>query len=184
MQVETLALPGLLRVVPPRHGDARGWFTETWRRDRFAEAGIVDDFVQDNLSFSASPGTVRGLHFQRPPFAQSKLVRALTGRILDVVVDLRASSPTFGRHAAVELDAAVGDALYVPAGFAHGFCTLAPECLVAYRCGAVYALEAEGGLLWNDPALGIAWPVALEAAILSEKDRLWPTLAALGPVFP
>lgn len=182
--MDTTLIPGLVVATPVRHGDARGFFMETWRRDVFALAGIADDFVQDNQSFSAQVGTVRGLHFQRVPHAQSKLVRVLQGRILDVVVDLRRSSPAFGQHVAVELDADSGTSLYVPQGCAHGFCTLTTDCLVSYKCGAYYAGAAEGGLLWNDPALGIVWPVTGQAAVLSDKDRLWPTLAALEPVFP
>ncbi len=183
MRFEHAALPGIVLMHPARHGDARGAFLETWRADRFAEAGIAADFVQDNQSWSAQAGTVRGLHFQRAPRAQAKLVRAVTGRILDVVVDLRQASPTFGRHLAVELDAAVGTEIFVPEGFAHGFCTLTDDCIVAYRCSDYYAPEAEGGLAWNDPALGIDWPVSEADAVLSARDRTWPGLASLGGVF-
>lgn len=184
MRFEHAALPGIVLMHPARHGDARGAFHETWRADRFAEAGITTGFVQDNQSWSAQAGTVRGLHFQRSPRAQAKLVRAVTGRILDVVVDLRRGSATFGRHLAVELDAAIGTVILVPEGFAHGFCTLTDECVVAYRCSDYYAPEAEGGLAWNDPSLGIEWPVAEADAVLSPRDRTWPGIAALGEVFP
>jgi dTDP-4-dehydrorhamnose 3,5-epimerase len=184
MQIEMKDIPGVAMVSPVRHGDARGFFMETWRQDTFARAGINDEFVQDNQSFSASIGTVRGLHYQRAPHAQSKLVRVLQGRILDVVVDLRRSSPAYGRHVMIELDAESGKSLYVPIGCAHGFCTLTPDCLVSYKCSSYYAAAAEGGLLWNDPELGIVWPVTAKLAILSDKDKTWPTLSASGPVFP
>lgn len=184
MRFEPAALPGIVLIRPVRHGDARGAFLESWREDRFDEAGIPARFVQDNQSWSAKAGTVRGLHFQRPPRAQAKLVRAVAGRIRDVVVDLRRSSPGFGRHLAVELDAAEGTAIFVPEGFAHGFCTLTDDCVVAYRCSDYYAPEAEGGICWNDPALGIDWPVGEADAVLSDRDRRWPALAALGEVFP
>lgn len=184
MQILPTALPDVKLLRHPRHGDARGWFGETFRADLMARAGLLSRFVQDNQSFSAQVGTVRGLHFQREPHAQVKLVRVLMGRILDVVVDCRAGSPDFGRHVAVELSAETGDALYVPAGFAHGFCTLVENSLVAYKCGAYYAPDCEGGLLWNDPALGIEWPVDPDAATLSQKDRLWPRLADLEPLQP
>lgn len=184
MRFEHAALPGIVLMHPARHGDTRGAFFETWREDRFAEAGIAARFVQDNQSWSARAGTVRGLHFQRPPHAQAKLVRAVSGRILDVVVDVRRGSPTFGQHLAVELDAEHGTAIYVPEGFAHGFCTLTDNCVVAYRCSDYYAPHAEGGLAWNDPALAIDWPVAEAEAVLSPRDRTWPALAELDEVFP
>ncbi len=183
MNVVALDLPGLKLVRPRRFGDARGWFVETYRRDLFAEAGIVDDFVQDNQSFSAARGTVRGLHLQKPPHAQAKLFRCIRGRILDVAVDLRRSSASFGRHVSVELDAQDGAALYIPIGFAHGFCTLTENVEVAYKVSAVHAPESEIGILWNDPALGIAWPVG-EEAVLSERDRRLPRLDEIEPVFP
>ena len=183
MKVTDLALSGLRLIQPARLGDARGWFSETYRRDRLAEAGIADAFVQDNQSLSAEVGTVRGLHFQLAPAAQSKLVRVLQGSILDVAVDLRRSSPTFGRHVAVRLDAHAGEQLYVPVGFAHGFCTLEPDTMIAYKVGAYYSRDDDRGLRWNDPALGIAWPVARDVAVVSEKDEVAPLLADLGTVF-
>ena len=136
MRVIETAIPAVKRVVPTRHGDARGWFSEVFRVDRLAEAGIANAFVQDNQSFSAPVGTVRGLHFQIPPAAQAKLVRVIAGAILDVAVDLRPGSGSFGRHVAVRLDAEGGEQLFVPAGFAHGFCTLAPDTMVAYKVDA------------------------------------------------
>jgi dTDP-4-dehydrorhamnose 3,5-epimerase len=171
------------RLVPNRHGDARGWFSETYRADKLAAAGIANDFVQDNQSFSAPAFTVRGLHFQTPPAAQAKLVRVLSGSILDVAVDLRRTSATFGRHVAVRLDAEGGEQLFVPAGFAHGFCTLEPDTMVAYKVDAYYSPENDRNLVWNDPDLGIAWPVDEAQAALSDKDRAAPRFAALGPVF-
>ena len=183
MKIEPLDLQGLRLVRPVAFRDDRGWFAETFRRDSLAAAGVTDDFVQDNQSFSVHPGTVRGLHFQLAPFAQAKLVRVLAGAILDVAVDLRRSSPTFGRHVAVRLDAETGEQLYIPAGFAHGFCTLEPNCMVAYKVSAYYSREHDRSLAWDDPELGIPWPVAAGAAVLSDKDRAAPRLAALGPVF-
>lgn len=167
-------------IVTPRHRDDRGWLTESWRADVFAEAGIDDVFVQENHSYSRHAGTVRGLHLQVEPNAQAKLVRVVRGAILDVAVDVRPGSPSFGRHVAVELTAGGGEQLYVPVGFAHGFCTLEPETEVVYRMSALYAPESERGLLWNDPALGIEWPVSPERATLSPRDRTHPTLAELA----
>ena len=184
MQVIETEIPAVRRVVPLRLGDARGWFCETYRADILAQAGIADVFIQDNQSFSAPRGTVRGLHFQRAPMAQAKLIRVLSGAILDVAVDLRRASPSFGRHVAVRLDAQAGEQLYIPVGFGHGFCTLEPDTMVAYKvAGGVYSPEHDGGLLWNDPALGIAWPVSEVEAQLSAKDRIAPRLADLPPLF-
>ena len=183
MRVIETAIPAVKRVIPVRHGDARGWFSEVFRADRLAAGGIAAAFVQDNQSFSAPVGTVRGLHFQTPPAAQAKLVRVLAGAILDVAVDLRSGSASFGRHVAVRLDAEGGEQLFVPAGFAHGFCTLAPDTMVAYKVDAYYSPASDRSLLWNDPALAIPWPVSEAEAELSDKDRRAPPLAALGPVF-
>ena len=183
MRVVETAISAVKLVLPTRHGDARGWFCEVYRADRLAEAGIACAFVQDNQSFSAPVGTVRGLHFQTPPAAQAKLVRVLAGAILDVAVDLRAGSASFGRHVAVRLDAEGGEQLFVPAGFAHGFCTLAPDTMVAYKVDAYYSPGNDRSLLWNDPALAIDWPVSEAEAELSAKDLRAPRLAELGPVF-
>lgn len=183
MDIVSLAIPDIKLLRPRRFADARGWFMETWRRDTFAAKGIDADFVQDNQSFSALRGTVRGLHFQRPPRAQAKLVRVLAGRLFDVVIDLRRSSPHYGRHVTVELDAAGGAMLYIPVGFAHGFCTLTDAVSVFYKASDTYAPESEAGILWNDPALAIAWPVTAAEAVLSDKDRQLPRLADLPPVF-
>jgi len=179
-----LALPEVILVEPPRFDDARGWFCETYSRRLFAEHGIDLQFVQDNMSFSAAAGTVRGLHYQSEPFAQHKLVRVLQGSILDVAVDIRKSSPTFGRHVAAELSIGNGRGLLVPAGFAHGFITREPHTLVAYKVTDYYAPEHDHGIFWADPALGIGWGMASEAeATLSAKDRALPRLAQAGPLF-
>ncbi len=180
--VESLPLPGPLLFKSRRFADARGTFAETYSRRDFAALGVGDEFVQDNWSRSERAGTVRGLHFQRPPYAQGKLVRVLRGRIFDVAVDLRRSSPRLGHHVAVEL-AVGGDAmLYVPPGFAHGFCTLEPNTEIVYKVSAYYSAAHDHGLRWNDPALEIDWPVSSADAVLSDKDRQQPLLAEL-PVY-
>ena len=173
---------GVTLIRARRFADDRGWFEETFSGPRMAQLGLDHDFVQDNLSLSAAPGTVRGLHFQRPPHAQGKLVRCVTGAVHDVVVDLRDGSPTFGRALSVTLDADTGDQLYVPVGFAHGFMTLEPDTRVAYKVSAPYAPDAEGGLRWDDPALNVQWPQAGEP-MLSDRDRAWPPLAGAGSPF-
>lgn len=183
MQIEATAIPEVRIITPKRFGDARGFFEETYVRRRYVEAGIAMEFVQDNHSLSAEAGTVRGLHFQIPPFAQDKLVWCGRGAILDVAVDLRTGSPTFGRHVAVELTAANGRQLLVPVGFAHGFCTLVPDTEVFYKVSEYYSPEHDKGLAWDDPDLGIAWPVTAASAVLSDKDRRQPRLAQLGTVF-
>ncbi len=184
MRVIDQAIPGVRLVVPLRHGDARGWFSETYRADVLAQAGIADAFIQDNQSFSAPEGTVRGLHFQAPPQAQGKLVRVIAGAILDVAVDLRRGSPTYGRHVAVRLDANEGHQLYVPVGFAHGFCTLAPDTMVAYKVsGGLYSPTHDGAIAFDDPDLAIAWPVTRASAQLSAKDAAAPGFAAFASPF-
>jgi dTDP-4-dehydrorhamnose 3,5-epimerase len=183
VEARGFGVSGPLLVRVRRFSDPRGVFVETWSRRDFAAVGIADDFVQDNQSLSVAAGTVRGLHFQRRPAAQAKLVRVLRGRVLDVAVDLRAGSPSYGRHVAVELSAEGGEMLYVPEGFAHGFVTREPGTEVAYKVTALYAPECDGGVLWADPDLGIDWGVAPEAATLSDKDARLPTLSELGAVF-
>ena len=183
MRIEKTSISGVLRVYSTIHGDARGGSIETFERTLFAEKGIIDDFSQDFLTRSAHQGTVRGLHFQTPPNAQSKLVRVTRGRIFDVVVDLRRTSETFGRQESFDLESMDGSQVYVPAGCAHGYCTLAPDTEVAYKIAGAYAPDHAKGLLWNDPALGIDWPVPAEKAILSDKDAAWPGIDNLGPVF-
>ena len=173
----------VILVRTSRHGDDRGWFSETWSRARFSAAGIECDFVQDNHSRSEAAGVVRGLHFQRPPYAQAKLVRCVRGAILDVMVDLRAGSPTFGMHHAVELSAESGDQLFVPPCFAHGFVTLQPGTEVIYKVSAPYAPSHEAGLAWDDPDLNIGWPVVAAEAVLTDRDRRWPRLRDLETSF-
>jgi dTDP-4-dehydrorhamnose 3,5-epimerase len=180
MQVVALAIADVKLITPRRFSDPRGFFAETFSRRRFVEAGLIADFIQDNHSLSRPAGTVRGLHFQRPPFAQAKLLRVLRGAVLDVAVDIRPGSPTYGAHVAVELSADRGDMILVPEGFAHGFCTLMPDTEVLYKVNRDYAPQHEGGILWNDPALGIAWPVTEAEAVLSDRDRKWPLLSELA----
>jgi dTDP-4-dehydrorhamnose 3,5-epimerase len=170
-------------VPPPRFAHDRGFFSEVYNRKAFEAAGLAMEFVQDNHSWSAKAGTVRGLHFQSAPFAQDKLIRVVRGRILDVAVDLRRSSPTFGRHVAVELSAENWRQLLVPVGFAHGFCTLEPDCEVIYKVSGYYSAAHDLGLAWDDPELAIAWPVSPEEATLSDKDRRQPRLADLPAYF-
>ena len=179
LSVEATAIPAVKIVTPKKFGDHRGFFSETWSRKAFAEAGLDLDFVQDNQSLSAPVGTLRGLHFQSPPFAQDKLVRVTRGRILDVAVDIRAASPTFGKHVAVELSAENWKQLLVPVGFAHGFVTLEPDTEVLYKVTAPYAPENDHGLAFDDPALGIDWRLPLSGLTLSDKDRKHPRLAEM-----
>jgi dTDP-4-dehydrorhamnose 3,5-epimerase len=180
---QEFALPGPLLISSCRFIDSRGDFTETYSARDFWNLGIEDSFVQDNQSRSTKRGTVRGLHFQLRPQAQAKLVRVVRGRILDVAVDLRRSSPFFGCHVAVELSAEAANQLYIPVGFAHGFCTLEPDTEVAYKISSLYTPELDRGLAWNDPQLGIAWPVSEAEAELSAKDQRQPLLAELPPCF-
>lgn len=182
MDVTRLAIPDVLILKPAKHGDHRGFFSETYNKQAFAEAGIDADFVQDNHSLSGEAGTVRGLHFQVPPKAQAKLLRVVRGAVFDVAVDLRWGSPTYGRHVSAVVSAAAWNQIFIPVGFAHGFCTLEPGSEVLYKVNEFYAPEAEQGLLWNDPELGIDWPDDA-GAVLSERDRGWPPLRDLSRVF-
>ena len=179
MQVERLPIPDVMVLTPKRFGDERGFFTETWSRRVYAAAGIDVDFVQDNHSLSRAAGVIRGLHFQVAPSPQGKLVRVVRGRILDVAVDLRHGSPTFGQFVTAELSAENGRQMWVPVGFAHGFCTLDPDTEVIYKVTAYYDAAADKGLAFDDPALAIPWPVAPADATVSEKDRHHPRLADL-----
>ncbi len=179
MHIAALSIADVKLITPKRFGDARGYFSEVFRADVLTAAGFTQAFVQDNHSMSAEAGTVRGLHFQKPPHAQAKLVRVVRGRILDVALDLRAASPTFGQHVAAELSADEGAQMLVPAGFAHGFCTLEPNTEVIYKVSAYYAPDADSGVLWSDPDLGIAWPVEAGQAVLSMKDANLPRLKDL-----
>ncbi len=183
LEIEPTAIPDVKILTPKRFDDGRGFFSEVYNRQRFEDAGLRLGFVQDNHSLSAKVGTIRGLHFQTPPFAQDKLVRVVRGRILDVAVDLRKSSPTFGQHVAVELSAENWRQLLVPVGFAHGFCTLEPDTEVLYKVTGYYSAAHDRGLAFDDPIIGIEWPVAVGEAILSEKDRNHPLLAELPAYF-
>lgn len=183
MQIIPTAIPEVKELRPVRHVDGRGFFSEIFRQSMLREHAIDMPFVQENQSLSVDRGVVRGLHFQTPPMAQAKLVRAGRGAILDVAVDIRQGSPSWGRHVAVVLTADDGNQLFVPEGFAHGFCTLEPNSEVIYKVNRYYSPEHDRGLLWSDPALGIEWPVAANGAILSDKDRGQPPLADLPAYF-
>lgn len=174
----------VLLLSPRRFGDARGWFMETYNQRALAEAGFDRPFVQDNLSLSQPTGTLRGLHFQSPPHGQDKLVRCARGRILDVAVDLRRGSPTYGKWVGAELSGENGRQLLIPVGFGHGFVTLEPDCEVAYKCTEFYAPECDGGVRWDDPEIGIDWPLPEGGApVLSDKDRVQPLLADFDSPF-
>jgi dTDP-4-dehydrorhamnose 3,5-epimerase len=168
MRVELTDLPDVMILTPERHGDARGWFSETFNAGRMARAGLDLTWVQDNHSMSATPGTLRGLHFQAPPRAQDKLVRCSRGAVWDVAVDIRRGSPTYGRWVGVDLTAENGRQLFVPKGFAHGFVTRLPDTEVQYKCTDTYAPECDGALHWN--SLGIDWGLTSDP-VLSDKDR-------------
>ncbi len=182
MEVIPKKLAGVVEFIPRLFGDPRGVFYETFSARLMQEAGLPADleWVQDNQSKS-QPGVLRGLHFQRPPHAQAKLVRVAQGRVLDVVVDIRRDSLTYGQHTTVELSEALGNILYVPVGFAHGFVALEENTLFLYKCSNYYAPSSEGGLLWNDPALGINWNI--DNPLVSAKDAILPTLAELDSPF-
>mgnify|MGYP000438442527 FL=1 len=174
--VETCEIEGLKIITPTVFGDARGYFMETYNYNDFKAAGIPEVFVQDNQSASKK-GVLRGLHFQKPPFAQSKLVRVIKGAVLDVAVDIRKGSPTFGQHVAVELTENNHRQFFIPRGFAHGFSVLSDEVIFQYKCDNFYAPQSEGAIAWNDPALKIDWRIPTEKVILSEKDKHHPLLA-------
>ncbi|MGA0606182.1 dTDP-4-dehydrorhamnose 3,5-epimerase [Phenylobacterium sp. VNQ135] len=179
--ISPLALPDVLLITPKRFGDVRGWFSETWSRKAMSAAGVDTEFVQDNQALNTKKGTLRGLHFQKAPHAQGKLVRVLQGAIFDVAVDIRPGSPTYGQWAGATLTAEKGEQLWVPRGFAHGYVTLVDDTMLFYKVDGLYAPETEGGLIWNDPDLGIAWPLDGEP-VLSEKDQILPRLKDLGEV--
>lgn len=183
MRLEALSIPAVKVLTPVRHGDRRGFFSEAYSRRTLAAAGIDVEFVQDNHSLSTAAGTVRGLHFQAPPFAQEKLVRVVRGAAFAVAVDLRRGAATCGRHASVVLSARDGNQLLVPVGFAHGFMTLDPDTEVLYKVSNYYAPEHERGIRWDDPALAIPWPLEAGAAVLSPRDGDLPAFAALDSPF-
>jgi dTDP-4-dehydrorhamnose 3,5-epimerase len=174
----------VVHIIPQRFADTRGWFTETWNEDRFQNLGVTGQFCQDNQSVSVKTGTIRGLHFQRIPHAQAKLVRCLKGRIFDVAVDLRRASPTFKKWVGVELSSERGNQLFVPSGFGHAFITLEDDCHVAYKVDAYYAPQADGGIRWDDPELAINWPMDVALPILSDKDARLPFLSDSDFDFP
>jgi dTDP-4-dehydrorhamnose 3,5-epimerase len=184
VQITDLALPGVKLVQLKVHGDSRGFFMETYKDADWRPILGDRPFIQDNQSLSGPVGTMRGLHYQMPPFAQAKLVQTLRGRILDVAVDLRRASPTFGRHVAVELAAGDGKQMFVPEGFAHGFMTLEPDSMVAYKVTTGYEPKSERGIAWDDPDLAIAWPAVLKTNVtLSARDQQWPRLKDASDLF-
>ena len=180
MNIIETALPGVLIVEPKVFGDARGYFFEIWNRATFESIGIVNDWLQDNESKSRF-GVLRGLHYQAAPYTQAKIVRAIVGTVLDVAVDIRKGSPTFGKHVAVELSGENKRMLYIPRGFAHGFAVLSDEAVFSYKCDNIYMPSSERGIMFNDPALGIDWRIAPEKILLSEKDRKHPAFAGITP---
>ena len=183
MEVRSTQIPDVKLLVLRKHGDTRGFFSETYNRRDFAALGIGLEFVQDNQALSGPAGTVRGLHYQLAPAAQAKLVRVTRGRIFDVAVDIRRGSPSFGKFASSELSAEEWNQLYVPAGFAHGYCTLTADTEVIYKVSDYYNPVHERAIRWNDPAIGIPWPVGEAAAIISDRDRRSPLLAQQPDLF-
>jgi dTDP-4-dehydrorhamnose 3,5-epimerase len=181
--VTPLAIPAVLLIQPRKFTDHRGYFVETFSDREFERLGIVADFVQDNQSLSVRRGTIRGLHFQIPPRAQAKLVRVVSGSVFDVAIDLRHASPTYGKWCAATLTAAEGNQLFIPRGFAHGFCTLEDNAEVTYKVDDYYAPECEQGLIWNDPDIAVDWPIADEEVVLSDKDIKHPRLLNFRPPF-
>ena len=182
MLIEDTALEGVKILTPARHGDARGFFSESWNAQRMADAGLEYDFVQDNHSMSAAVGTLRGLHYQSPPHAQAKLVRCGRGALFDVAVDIRVGSPSYGQWVGVELSYENGKQLMIPAGFLHGFVTRQPDTEIIYKCTDFYAPECDGAVRWDDPAIGIDWGLSGDP-LLSAKDAAAPLLAEIGSVF-
>jgi dTDP-4-dehydrorhamnose 3,5-epimerase len=186
IDIRLLELDGVLEILPKRHGDTRGFFSETWNRRTLIEAGVDLDFVQDNHSRSSAAGTLRGLHFQTPPHAQAKLVRVVRGAILDVAVDIRKGSPTFGHWVGIELSDKKWNQVLVPVGFAHGFLTLEPDTEVAYKVTDYYAPHCDRAIRFDDPAIGVPWPANVAPFQLSAKDSAAPLLAEVdtGFVYP
>lgn len=181
--IERLEIAELLLVRSKRFEDQRGYFMEVWSEDAFRKLGIATNFVQDNQSLSVKRGTVRGLHFQLPPHPQAKLVRVLQGSIFDVAVDLRIDSPTYGRWCGVTLAASEPEQLFIPRGFAHGFVTLEPNTIVAYRVDAPYAPACDAGIRWDDPSIGISWPFDSDGAVVSTKDAALGSMAEFQSPF-
>ena len=183
MQITETEIAEVKILKPIRYTDERGFFSEVFKESVLQKNGIDVHFVQENHSLSGSKSVVRGLHFQIPPFAQAKLLRVVVGSIFDVAVDIRWDSPSFGRHVGVMLSAREWNQIFIPEGFAHGYCTLEPDTEVIYKVNRYYSAEHDRGLLWNDPSLGIAWPFKLSEVLLSDKDRKHPVLADLPRYF-
>lgn len=183
MEIEQTSLQGVVILTPARHGDDRGFFSESWNKARMEQAGLHYDFVQDNHSLSAAVGTVRGLHFQTPPHAQAKLVRCGQGALFDVAVDIRRGSPTFGQWTGVELTAGNGKQLLIPAGFLHGFVTRLPDTEIIYKCTDYYAPDCDAAVRYDDPDIGIDWGLEGAAPLLSPKDTNAPYLADIDTPF-
>jgi len=179
MDIEPLAIADVKLIRPKKHGDERGFFSEVFREELFARHGIGGAFVQDNQVYSANRGVLRGLHFQKPPNAQGKLVRCVHGAILDVAVDIRAASPTYGQHVTAEISADNWAQIWVPPGFAHGYVTLEPDCQIIYKVTTYYAPASETGIAWDDPDLGVDWRLTGADLVMSEKDRHNPRLAEI-----
>ena len=183
LETRRLEIPDILEIRPARHRDERGFFSETWNATTWQAAGVDPTFVQDNQSFSSLPGVLRGLHYQEPPFAQAKLVRVTRGAIFDVAVDIRHGSPSFGGWVGLIVSAEAWNQVFVPPGFAHGFLTLEPDCEVLYKVSAPYSPQHDRSIRWDDPAIGIAWPLDGREPILSDKDKAAPRLAEAAPAF-
>jgi dTDP-4-dehydrorhamnose 3,5-epimerase len=183
MEFRTFELDGPFEILPHKIEDERGYFSEIFRSDLFGERVSGVEFVQENQSLSVRPGTIRGLHFQSPPQAQGKLVRCISGTLFDVAVDLRNGSPTYGRWLSVTLSAHRNNLLWVPVGFAHGFCTLEPNSIISYRVTNYYSRDHDKGLAWNDPNVGVEWPAIADPGTLSTKDGAQPALAELPAYF-
>lgn len=181
--IEELAIPGVLRVTPRRFSDDRGWFSETYNARTLKSHGLDVTFVQDNQSFSAKPGTIRGFHLQKPPHAQAKLVRCIRGRIVDIAVDVRPGSPTHGKWVAEELSPENGIQLFIPVGFLHAFITLTADTEVAYKVSDFYAPECEAGIRWDDPTIGFPWRLPPDGPFLSAKDAGHPFLSDVSTPF-
>ncbi len=177
MKITETGLAGVKIIEPDKFEDSRGFFMEIWQNNRYTQAGITSAFVQDNIAFSTN-GVLRGLHFQNPD-AQAKMVYALSGEVFDVIVDIRYGSPTFGQWTSVTLDYRSGRQIYIPEGFAHGYCVISDSAIVAYKCSNYYNPKAEGSILWSDPDIGIDWPIP--APLISEKDTLSPRLKDISP---
>jgi len=183
MKITPLAIPEVLLITPARHGDERGWFSETFRQSALEEAGFTRPFVQDNHVRSTTRGIQRGLHYQKPPHAQDKLLRCVVGAIFDVAVDIRKGSPTYGQWVGAELSAENRQQLLVPQGFAHGYCTLTDDCEVLYKCTDYYAPPAEGAVRWSDPAIGIDWTIPNAQIGANARDEAAPLLAEIDSPF-